>query len=338
MIRTRTRLAVAALAATGLLLAGCSSSGGGSSSNGGDSAALDPDNPVTIDVVRSAGGQFEPLMLGIEQGYFAEEGLEVNITAGTGNPVTLAPQLVSGQIQFAMIDSASPIAAVSQGVPIKMLSVIQNDDPDILSSAGILVPPGSDITSVADLEGKTIATGQLAGLPVIATNLALDKAGVPLDSVEWVQLTPDALAEAATSGQADAILTFAAFFAGAIQNGFTFLEDTAASASIPRVTQVAWAASDKYIAESPEVVAAFLRANQKAQDYADANPDEVRRIDKEMTQLPEAYIDNREIQPFSGPFHVDIMQQMADAMLAQGFIDTEVDVATQLLWADAEQE
>ncbi|MFV0374652.1 ABC transporter substrate-binding protein [Microbacterium sp.] len=336
MIRTRTTLSLVGLAIAGLMIGGCSSGGGGTSPSGGGEA-LDPDNPVTIDVVRSAGGQFEPLMLGIEQGFFEEEGLEINVTAGTGNPVTLAPQLVSGQIQFAMIDSASPIAAVSQGVPIKMLSVIQNDDPDIMSSAGILVPPDSDITTVADLEGATIATGQLAGLPVIATNLALEKAGVPLESIEWVQLTPDALAEAATSGQADAILTFAAFFQGAIQNGFTFLEDTAASASIPRVTQVAWAASDKYIAESPEVVAAFLRANQKAQDYADANPDEVRRIDKELTKLPEAYIDNREIQPFSGPFHVDIMQQMADAMLAQDFIDTAVNVDEQLLWSEAER-
>ncbi len=340
MVRShRRRLAAlgAAIAAASLLLTACSPSG----STGGDSGsgeALDPDNPVQIRVIRSAGGQFEPLMIAIEDGLFAEEGLEVTVEAGTGNPATLAPQLISGQIEFAMIDIASPIAAVSEGVPISLISVIQNHDPDLADSAGILVPPGSSITSVKDLEGKTIATNQLAGLPVVLTNLALEEAGVPLDSVNWVQLTPDALPDAAISGQADAILTFAAFFQGAIQNGFTFLEETGAGAQLPQVTQVAWAASDKYIAENPEIVAAFLRANEKAQQYANENPDRVRDIDREMTQLPEAYIANRDIQPFGGPFHVGVLQKTANALYAQGFTSKELDVAAELLWGDAEQE
>lgn len=337
MIRSRRhRIAAigAAIAAASLLLSGCSSTGGGDDS-AADEAALDPDNPITIKVIRSAGGQFEPLIIGIEEGFFAEEGLDVVVESGTGNPATLAPQLVSGQIEFAMIDTASPIAAISEGVPISLLSVIQNHDPDLAPSAGILVPPGSSISTPADLAGKTIATNQLAGLPVVLTNLALEDAGVTLDEVTWVQLTPDALADAVTSGQADAMLTFGAFFQGAIQNGFTFLEGTDAGAHLSRVTQVAWAASDKYIAENPEIVAAFLRANEKAQEFANENLDRVRDIDREMTQLPEAYIANRDIQPFGGPFHLDVMQELADALHSQGFVGKEVDVATELIWSEA---
>lgn len=325
----------AAFAVAGLLLTGCTASGSTAESNGSE-AALDPENPVEVKVLRSAGGQFEPLVMGIEEGFFAEEGLEVTIEAGTGNPATIAPQLVSGQIDFAMLDIASPVAAVAEGVPISLLSVIQNDDPEIEPSAGLLVPPGSPITSVADLEGKTIATGQLAGLPVISTNLALEEAGVPLDSIEWVQLTADALPDAAISGQADAILTFAAFFQGAKQQGFTFLSETSASSTLPRITQVAWGASNKYIAENPQVVEAFLRANERAQEFANENPDRVRDIDREMTKLPEAYIANRQIQPFSGPFHLEILQQAADAMFEQGFASKQVDIADQLLWSGAQ--
>lgn len=343
MIRSRRRqFAVigATIAAASLVLTGCAMGGGdaGGESASGSDAVLDPENPVTIKVIRSAGGQFEPLMIGIEEGFFAEEGLDVVVEAGTGNPATLAPQLVSGQIQFAMIDIASPIAAVSEGVPISLISVIQNDDPSIEPSAGLLVPPGSPITSVEDMEGKTIATNQLAGLPVILANLALEKAGVPLDSINWVQLTPDALSDAALGGQADAILTFAAFFQGARQNGFTFLEETSASANLPRVTQVAWAASDKYIAENQAIVDAFLRANERAQEFANENPDRVRDVDRELTQLPEAYIANRQIQPFGGPFHIDIVQQTADAMVAQGFASKKIDVADELLWSGAAQD
>ncbi|MDN3310206.1 ABC transporter substrate-binding protein [Microbacterium oryzae] len=336
MSRTRiTSVSTVGLAIAGLLLAGCSAENGSSAEA---TPELDPDDPVAIEVLQSAGGQFESLLLGIEQGFFAEEGLDLNVTVGTGNPATIAPQLVSGQIQFAQIDAASPIAAVSQGIPISLVSVIQNDDPEVTPSAGLLVPPGSDVTSVADLEGKTIATGQLAGLPVVSTNLALTAAGVPLDSIEWVQLTPDALPDAATSGQADAILTYASFFAGARESGFTFLEETSTSATLPEVTQVAWGASDAYLEENPEVVAAFIRATDRANEYANENPDEVRRIDREQTELPDDYIESREIQPFGGSFHVDVMQQLADAMLDQGFSDEAVDVADDLLWSEADQD
>lgn len=336
MFRIRTTsLSAVGLAVAGLVLAGCSADGGGSTES---SEELDPNNPITIDVVRSSGGQFEAFMLGIEQGFFADEGLDIEITAGTGNPATLAPQLVSGQIQFAMIDAASPIAAVSQGVPISLISVIQNDAPDLAASAGVLVPPGSSIESISDLEGKTIATSQLAGLPVVSTNLALEAADVPLDSIEWVQLTTDELADAATSGNADAILTFAAFFADAMQNDFTFLEETSTSATLPQVTQVGWGASDEYIAQNPEIVEAFVRANERAHEYANDNPDEVRRIDTEETELPEAYIDSREIQPFGGSFHVSVMQELSDAMLDQGFSDGEIDVSDDLLWSEASQD
>ncbi|WEG08499.1 ABC transporter substrate-binding protein [Microbacterium horticulturae] len=335
--RVRRYVAVgAAVAAAALALSGCASSASGTPA-GATTATLDPAHPVKISVIRSAGAQFEPLEIGIKEGFFADEGLDVDVKAGTGNPATLAPQLVSGQIQFAMIDIATPIAAASQDVPISLISAIYNDDPSNKASSGLLVPPGSSITSIADLKGKTIATNQLAGSPVVSVNKALKDAGVPLDSIKWVQLTPDSLADAALGHQADAILTFGAFFQGAIQKGFTFLDATSGGMTFPRVTQVAWGAANKYMASNPAVVAAFIRANERAQEFANKNPDRVREIDTRLTKLPADYIAKRPIAPFGGPFHVDVIQQMADAMYAQGFIKKKVDVASQLLWPDAEK-
>lgn len=330
-VRRRLGLVGALITTATLFLTGCATS---TPSTG---PSLDPNNPIKIKVIRSAGGQFEPLMIGIDQGFYKAEGLDVSVEAGTGNPATVPPLLVSGQVQFAMIDIASPISAVAEGIPISLISVIQNDDPSLPSSAGVLVPPGSSIKTVADLKGKTIATNQLGGLPVISTNIALQNAGVPLDSVKWVQLAPDALAAAATKGQADAILTFAAFFAGAQQQGFTFLKDTSSSVVLPKVTQVAWGASNQYIAENKTIVDAFNRANAKAEDYANKNPDVVRAVDTKLTQLPASYIASRPIQPLGGNFHVEVIQKAADAMVAQGFAKKKIDVKTQLLWSGAKR-
>lgn len=331
LARRRLGVVGALIATATLFLTGCA----GTPSTG---PSLDPNNPTKIKVIRSAGGQFEPLMIGIEQGFYKAEGLDVSVEAGTGNPATLPPLLVSGQVQFVMIDVAAPISAVAEGLPISLISVIQNDDPSIAASAGLQVPPGSSIKTVADLKGKTIATNQLGGLPVVATNAALKNAGLAYDSVKWVQLAPDALASAALKGQADAILTFGAFFAGAAQQGFKLVDATTASNTFPKVTQVAWAASNQYIAENKTIVDAFTRANAKAEEYANKNPDAIRAVDTKLTQLPPAYIASRPIQPLGGAFHTDVIQKLADAMVDQGFAKKKIDIKTQLLWSGAKKD
>jgi NitT/TauT family transport system substrate-binding protein len=197
---------------------------------------------------------------------------------------------------------------------------------------GIVVPPGSEMDSADDLSGATVGINSLGGNTQVAANTAIEAAGGDASSVKYVQLPPDTLVNAATSGKVDAVVTFGNFYATALQAGFTPVSKGALD--LPDAPSVVWAASTKYIAEKPDVAKAFVGAIEKANDYANTHPAEVRSVDTELTKLPAAFIKTRKIAKFTTAIDLEGTQALSDAMKDQGFTKS-APAAEDLVWADA---
>lgn len=107
----RSKAVVAALAGCSIVLTACSSSGGGSGGN--DSASTQPlTNVEMTESSSSAGYWLNYLALGA--GIFKKNGLNVQlIVSSSGAQATTT--LLSGDVQFAASDAASPFAAEAQG-------------------------------------------------------------------------------------------------------------------------------------------------------------------------------------------------------------------------------
>jgi glutamine transport system substrate-binding protein len=104
----------------------------------------------------------------------------------------LIPALQSGQID---------LAAAAISVTDERKKVIDYTDPYFTDYQAVAVLAGSDITTVEDLEGKTIAAVQGTTGLVVATDLAAQY-GATVQTLT----TNDAQSLALTSGQADAIV------------------------------------------------------------------------------------------------------------------------------------
>jgi len=314
----------------GSLLAGC----GGSDSSSDDSAGSTTGEGTTaLTVMRSAQGQFESTIIADREGFFTDAGLDLTIEAGSGDPTALVPLLLNDQAQFAMVDAATAIRTAAQGVPISLVAGIQSAAADVEPSDGLLVPPGSPITSIEDMAGKTIGVSAIGGLAYVVNNIALEQAGVDINSVNYVQLPLDTLNDAATSGQVDAVVQVATFYSSALQSGFTALNE-GTNGTVPGAPQVVWAASNQFIAGNPDVVARFVDVVDKANAFANDNPDQVRAIDHELTKLPAAYIDSRTIAPMSAEIDTQALSELADAMVDQGLVDSAPEVGD-MVWSDA---
>lgn len=101
-----------------------------------------------------------PIYIADEQGFFKEQGLKVTIIAG-GGPTNVISALASGGTQFADDGTDSYIAAVSHGLPIKMVAPQFQTMPYQL-----VVQP--TITSWAQLKGKNIDLGTKKDVTAIA--------------------------------------------------------------------------------------------------------------------------------------------------------------------------
>lgn len=143
---------IAALALAGVALAAC-----GQAPAAEPTAAPDVAQPaaaadaVTLQLKWVAQAQFAGYYAALEQGFYAEEGLDVSIAPG-GPDIVPEQVVASGQAEFGIDWLASLLATREQGAP--LVNIAQ-----VYTRAGMrqLSWKESNLTSPADLRGKTVA-------------------------------------------------------------------------------------------------------------------------------------------------------------------------------------
>lgn len=117
------------------------------------------------------GGYYQALA----KGYYAEEGLDVEILPGGPNAQVMSA-VATGRADLGMTNGDDVIVAIARGVPIKMFAAEMQRDPQ-----GILFHREHPLTSLRDLDGRTLMAG--AGstwLEVARRKLGIDFKLLPL--------------------------------------------------------------------------------------------------------------------------------------------------------------
>jgi NitT/TauT family transport system substrate-binding protein len=150
---TRRALATGAFAASALLLlAACSGGGGAGGGDESDSGAEGELTPVTLQLQWLPQAQFAGYFAAADQGFFEEEGLDVEIIPSGGD---IVPQdaLAGGDADFAIAWVPKVLGSIEAGANL-------TDIAQIFQRSGTLQVSWADagIDSVADFEGKRIGS------------------------------------------------------------------------------------------------------------------------------------------------------------------------------------
>jgi len=115
----------------------------------------------------------------VENGYFKVEGLKLSFVSPQ-TPADGLKLLASGGVQFATAHSTEVITARSKGLPV--VSIATNHQ---YGTAGIMVPTKLGVTSLKQMEGKTLG---VTGIPYnrIMLEYSLKKAGADVSKVKIV--------------------------------------------------------------------------------------------------------------------------------------------------------
>ncbi len=97
-------------------------------------------------------GFHTPFYLGLERGYYKDEGIELTIGEGQGSVRAVQTVGAKGDT-FGLSDGGSVIAGVSKGAPVKSVMAITNSSPYAVTARNDV-----GIKTLKDLEGKTIAS------------------------------------------------------------------------------------------------------------------------------------------------------------------------------------
>lgn len=257
MKRHMKRYGIAAIAATAaLMLAACGATG---------PEQAQGEEYVTVRVGYIPGAHdIAQLFVAERAGHFEEQGIRIETTAfQTG--ISLAQALTGGSLDVGVMGAVvANFPAKGQG----KLFVLNNQQVDIHQ---IWAAPGSGITSVDDLAGKTIATTSGTAADLVL-QVALDKAGLSRDDVEVVNLDMPAATNAFVTENVDAASIWSPFDKQVAE----LLPDAtlvATAAELGSPISGGWVASNSFYEEHPDLVKGMVRAWQAANDDLVADPE-----------------------------------------------------------------
>jgi NitT/TauT family transport system substrate-binding protein len=207
--------------------------------------------------------QFAPIYVGIEKGYFSDQG--INLTVEYGEEPTGIDLIAAGQRQFGIISGEEVIKARANGRPVVSVYEWFQQYP-----IGIVVPEGTGIESVSDLAGRKVGIpgrfgASYNGLTALLSANAMTEGDIQLEAIGFN--APDVFC----LGQVDAAVVY-------INNEPLQIENRIAAGNCNdytgvRVFPVAAAAdlvsntlvtNEETIATNPELVQAFVTAFDQA--------------------------------------------------------------------------
>ena len=241
-----------------------------------------------IEVIVFAGANAMPSYVAREKGFFAREGLAVNITATPDSGFQIS-SLVSGKFQIAST-AIDNLIAYQEGQGTAKL----DREPDMvaimgISSAELSLFALSEIRTTADLKGRDLALDSLSTGYAFVLRYLVEKAGLAPADVRFVAVgNSRARLQSLRDGKFAAALITEPFTSVARQEGFTLLGEGVSAlggyqANV-RIANRAWAR------ENPQAVVGYIRALLSAIDwiYDPANRDEAARILAAQVKVSEA--------------------------------------------------
>ena len=206
---------------------------------------------VTVAYPSVAGG-FMPLWLAADQGLFARQGLDVELTY-IASGTTAMQALLAGDVQFVLTSAAEPVAVYLAGAPVQ---IVIGWNP--VFSAVFVVNPR--ITRPEQLRGETLGITRFGAQPHVAARLALKHWGLDPDSdVHYLQLGgPPQIVAAMQSGVVAGAALALPTSVRARQLGFRELGDVGQMGVEYQAD--AFVGVQSYVDGNPEVVRRMVRA------------------------------------------------------------------------------
>lgn len=312
--------------ASALTITGCSTAG-----DDADESSL-----TTIKVAAQSVISAESLYLGIAQGYFEDEGLDVELVDVPDQTAAFAA-LQSGGLDFTMSPFISVLQSARQGMPISIVAAADGMHPDLANAVGdekakytsvsVNVNPESGITDMAGLAGATIAIPIVRSQADATIIWVLRNNGVDTSGINWLNLDFVSALGSLKDNQIDAAFLVSPFALEAAADGLTPVMYPSAEFFEPGSAVSGWLASNSFIDSNPDVIAAFQRAMARSAEYATDNLEIAKQslIDRTGTELT---ADQLPISYWPTSVSVADVESIDEKLMELDFFDSPLDVST----------
>ncbi len=274
---------------------------------------------------------FAPIYVGIESGYFAEEGLELemNTVQSTNDAVV---QLAAGNFDVAGAGgNAGLFNGIERGLQFKIVAPMHSEKPPLATPLVISAGRADELTSIADLRGKRIAVNGNGAAIEYWLDQALAQGGVSIEEVEVVALPFPDMAAALESGSIDAaLITEPLVTINRNQELISILADD----FINGFTATFIVMNQDWLDQNPELARKFMRAYLRASRdlQGDYMTPEIAAMVEKYTNVPAAMVERSTVSQFSadGIVPVQDLETLQAFFQRRGFLEYDelLDITT----------
>ena len=220
---------------------------------------------------------YAPQYVAIEEGYFAEKGLDLTLVTGFGADKTMTA-VISGEADIGFMGAEASVYAYQEGATDPVVNFAQ-----LPQRAGNFLVAREEMPDFKweDLKGKKVLGGRTGGMPEMVFEYILRKNGIdPRKDLTIDQSIDFGSTAAAFTGDESAAYTVE------FEPSATILEKEGAGyvvASLGEasgyVPYTSYSAKTSYMKENPEIIRKFTEALQKGMDYVQSHtPEEIAEV------------------------------------------------------------
>lgn len=219
---------------------------------------------------------YAPMYVAIEEGYFEEEGIRLDLVCGFGADKVMTAVL-SGEADIGFMGSESSIYTYNEGANDYVVNFAQ-----LTQRAGNFLVAREEMPDFSwdDIKGSDILGGRKGGMPEMVFEYILKQNGInPATDVNINQsIDFGSTAAAFSEGQGDFTVEFEPFGTSLEAEGKGYVVASLGEDS-GYVPYTAYSAKQSYIDEHPEAIQGFVNALQKGMDYVQNHtPEEIASV------------------------------------------------------------
>lgn len=309
--------AITAASVAALALSGCSSDPAAKADGG--------EQVTTIRIAPQPIADFAPIWLGMEQGFFEDEGLEIKIVEGGASSSAQIPLLLSKNADLAATTATAAIQARGQKIDVTIIGGLTNfAERDELDQSGLVVAKDSTMTGFRDLENKTVAISGLKSVSEAVISAAVEKSGGAADKVSFIQAPMPNLGDLVSTGGADAAFLIDPFLSMATGTGLKILGHPFPLAA-PGVPGTSLVASTAFAEANPDSIAKFRSALAKSVDFANKNPEKVTAALSTQAKIPLDMLAKSKNPQFSAVVEAAALTTEIEMLVKYGVLPEAVD-------------
>lgn len=298
---------------------------------GNGSSGSNADGQETIDITVTqwpAGSYTPPYALGMEEGVFADHGIEIGgVLPGAGGGTTVR-NLLSGDLAFGEVAFPAAVQAFLQGAPL----VIVGGAARTFADGVYVTRPDAPFEDLEDLVGKKVGYTNPGSVTQTVSFLLMESAGIPYNDIKWT--AAGGVSEGLTlleAGELDAHYISEPQHTIEVNEGRwkTLFRMTD---YVPALQQTVIVTSPQLIEENPELVRSYLAAYDEAVQAVMKDPENagahwarVGEFDEKASS--DAAANLAEVNHWSVSPDVEGMNAMLTGMLEGGLLSEDEPVA-----------